>query len=68
MPRRRKNISTAWIVVGLVCVQLLGSLARTAPAGTLDRLDGVHQLLEDLGVVHVGGGQDHGEGNAVAVG
>jgi hypothetical protein len=55
-------------VVDLVGVQLLGSLARPAPAGTLDRPDSVYQLLEDLGVVHVGGGEHHGEGHAVAVG
>jgi hypothetical protein len=60
--------STAWIVVGLVCVQLLGPLAWSTPARALDRSDCVHQLLEDLRVVYVGGGEHHGEGNAVAVG
>jgi hypothetical protein len=63
-----QNPSTAPEVVGLICVELLGSLAWPALSRTLDRFDGVHQILEDLRIVDIGGGEHHGEGNAVAIG
>jgi hypothetical protein len=43
-------------------------LAGPAFGGALDRPGAVHHLLEGLGVVYVGGGEHHGEGDAVAVG
>lgn len=54
--------------MGLVGVPLLRPPAGPTFPGALDRPDGVHQILEDLGVVHVGGGEHRGEGKAVAVG
>jgi hypothetical protein len=56
-------------IVGLVGVELLGALprpsrfARRAP----DRIDGVHELLEDLRIVDVGGREDYRERYAPSV-
>src|SRR5215210_3198526 len=47
-------------VVSLVCMQLFGALAW-ASTRPLDGLDGIHGLLEDLGVVDVGSRVDHRE-------
>src|SRR5829696_9446138 len=47
-------------VVSLLGVQLLGALARAATR-TLDRLDGVHGLFQDPGVMDVGRRVDHRE-------
>ena len=63
-----QNFLAAREVVGLICVQFLGYLAWPTPAGTLDRSDGVHQCLKDLGVVYVGRSEHHSERNSVAVG
>jgi hypothetical protein len=69
MPRRRKTAcSAARKVVAFVGVQLLGSAVWPAPSGVLDRLDSIHQLLEYLRVMDVGGGEHYGERNAVTVG
>ena len=54
-----QGFAAAWEVVGLVGVELLGPPSRSAPAGTLDRLDGVDQFLEDLGVMDIRRGEDH---------
>ncbi len=56
-----QRLSTLLGVIALVSVKLLRALARTAPTGTLDRLDGVQQLLEYLRVVDIGGTQDYRE-------
>ena len=47
-------------IVSLVCVQLLGALAR-ASTRTLDGLDGIHGLFQDPGVVDVGRRVNHRE-------
>ena len=56
-PRRyaplSQSLATPGELVSLIGVQLLGALARSA-AGPLDRRDGIHDLLQDLGVVDVG--------------
>jgi hypothetical protein len=56
-------------VVALVGVQLLRTLARPArtTAGLLDRLDGVHGLLQDLRVVDVCGREYYGERDTPSV-
>ena len=60
---------TGQIVVTLVGVQL--GWASTWPPGPAawpdDRWDGVHQLLQELGVVGVSGRQPHGQRDAVGV-
>src|SRR5215210_1989773 len=53
-------------VVGLVGMQLLGALARPA-TGLLDRLDGIHGFLLDLGVVDVCSRVDHRQRDASSV-
>ena len=60
---------TGQIVVALVGVQLGRSPAgSTGPAAWPDdRWDGIHQLLQELGVVGVGGRQPHGQRDAVGV-
>src|SRR5215218_7372279 len=61
-----ERLAAAGEVVALVCVQLLGALARAA-AGFADRLDGIHGLFQDLGVVDVGSRVDHRERDASPV-
>jgi hypothetical protein len=63
-----QNCSAARKVVAFVGVQLLGSAVWPAPSGVLDRLDSIHQLLEYLRVMDIGGGEHYGERNAVTVG
>jgi site-specific DNA recombinase len=46
-------------VVGLVGMQLLGALARASTTRLADRLDGVHDLFQDLRIVDVGRRVDH---------
>jgi hypothetical protein len=58
--------ATSREVVALVGMQLLGALARSATR-SLDRLDGVHRLLQDLGVVDVRARVDHRERDAISV-
>src|SRR5215211_1237683 len=64
-----ERFSAAGEVVGLVGVQLRGTLAR--PAGVSARLanrrNGVHRLLQHLGVVDVGGAEDYRERDAPSV-
>jgi hypothetical protein len=48
-----QGFAAAREVVALVCVQLLGRLARAA-ARFADWLDGIHGFFQDLGVVDVG--------------
>jgi hypothetical protein len=55
-------------VVAFVRVQLLRALPRSATTGALDRLDGVHHLLEDPRVVDVGRVERYRERDALAVG
>ena len=47
-------------------MQLLGALARSATRFA-DRLDSIHRLLQDLGVVDVRGRVDHRERDAISV-
>ena len=49
-----QGFAAAQEVVALVCMQLLGTLARGAAARIADWLDGIHGLFQDLGVVDVG--------------
>src|SRR5215210_2486541 len=58
--------SALLVVVGLVGVQLLGTLPRPA-TGALYGLDAIHQLLEDHRVVGIGGGEHHAERDASPV-
>src|SRR5215210_8257824 len=54
-------------VVSLVCVQLLGALARASTMRLADRRDGVYGLLQYLGVVNVCARVDHRERDAPSV-
>ena len=47
-------------------MEFLGSLSR-ASSSTFDGFDGVHQLLQDLGVVYLCSCKYHREGDATAV-
>jgi hypothetical protein len=62
-------LSATGEVVSFVGVQLRGALPRPAwlARRTPDRLDLVHDLLEDLRVVDVGGGENYGERYALSV-
>ena len=62
-----KRLAAARGVVGLVGVQLLRALARSATARLADRLDGVHDLLQDLRVVDVGRRVGHRQRDASSV-
>ena len=55
-------------VVASVRLRLLRAFPRSATTGALDRLDGVHHLLEDPRVVDVGRGERYCERDALAVG
>jgi hypothetical protein len=59
-------VPTAWIVVALIGMQLIGSHTR-APAWPLDRLDGLEQVFEDNRVVDVGRREPDREWDALAV-
>jgi hypothetical protein len=48
-------------------VKFLGALPWPSSAGALDRLDSVHQFLEDVGVVDVGAGEHYREWDAPSV-
>ncbi len=48
-------------------MQLLWPLAAVAPAGTLDRLDDVHELLKTPQVVDVGRREAYRERDTLAV-
>ncbi len=61
-----QSLAAAGKVVGLVGMQLLGSLPRTA-ARLADRRDSVHGLLQDLRVVDIGRRVDHREWDAASV-
>jgi len=54
-------------IVSLVGMQLVGALARSALTRLANRRDGVHHLLQDLGIVNVGGGEDYRERDATSV-
>jgi hypothetical protein len=54
-------------VVGLVGVQLVGTLARASTMGLANRRYGVHGFIQSLGVVDVGGRVDHRERDAASV-
>ena len=54
-------------VVGLVGMQLLRALARAPTRRLADRLDGIHGLLQDLGVVDVLSSVYHTERDAFPV-
>ena len=57
-----ERLSTAFeVVIGLVGMQLLRALARSAPARLADRCYGVHELFKHFGVVDVSGGVNHRE-------
>ena len=64
-----QGLAAAREIVALLGVQLLRTLARPAPTamGLLDRLDGVHGLLQDRRVVDVGGREDYRERDAPSV-
>ena len=61
-----QGLPTSGEVIGLVGVQLLGALARPATR-PLDRFDGIHNLLQDLGVVDVCSRVDHRQRDASSV-
>jgi hypothetical protein len=54
-------------VVSLVGMQLLRALARASTRRLADRLNGIHGLFQDLGVVDVGSCMDHRERDASSV-
>ena len=64
-----QGLAAAGEVVGLIGVQLVGALARPSGFATrsLDRLDAIHGLLQDLGVVDVRGREDYRERDASSV-
>jgi hypothetical protein len=59
-------VPTAWVVVALIGMQLVGSHTR-APAWPLDRLDGLDQVFEDNRVVDVGRREPDRQRDALAV-
>jgi hypothetical protein len=54
-------------VVGFVSMQLSRTLARATSSRTLDRLYGVHQLLQDRAVVDVSSSENYRERDPVSV-
>ena len=70
-PRRyaplSQSLAASREVVSLVCVQLLGALARASTRRLADRRDGVYGLLQYLGVVNVCARVDHRERDAPSV-
>jgi hypothetical protein len=54
-------------VVSLVGMQLLRALARASTRRLADRLNGIHGLFQDLGVVDVGSCMEHRERDASSV-
>ena len=64
-----QGFSTPREVVSLICVELLGTLPRSAGTATrpLDRLDAIHSLLQDFGVVNVCGSEHYRQRDASSV-
>ena len=60
--RRSLSVLRQWeVVVALSGMQLRRVLTRPSTTGPIGLLSGVHEVLEDLRVVYVGGGEDYGE-------
>jgi hypothetical protein len=64
-----QGLSATREVVSLICVELLGTLPRSAGTTTrpLDRLDAIHSLLQDFGVVDVCGSEHYRQRDASSV-